>query len=1541
MSSSNCVLPNLPNNRHPAVPRLNLPSTSNDLPRSESITTTPNFPSASTSPYQINPYHPDMFSFPRRFSTNSVGSLLPLQRQIRLDTPQVFNTIENISNEMNRRPSNANIDSTDLIDMRSIDELSILDTFDPLMQPIQSPVSPPIVSPDIPIPSPTTLFPYPIKLRLKLTACSEMKPFSQLVERIRNECQSKQSSIDEIVYCKRVKRLTSQHIERNQLFVTIHIFTDGSKEPVRLPKVYLQVTVASIMSQLHEIQPFDYEQSIFKLRSYEEYLCNDDALCDIEYVYNCINSLKPLQILLVKKPIITYEKKHDQISFEQFYLNQHEKYFQTIKQTKFTKTSNKNKQSKSSDQVRLFDSHWIEEFRQNINTKFEQIEQCINHLINPNLPLLSIDEQIKSIQELINYIKTIQITCSDIQSPLIIDKQRELKTYINELIRKSSNGTERQALVRLLFDSLLAIIKYIETYCQAFLIPYEVEIYNNEHQSIDIEQLKSLLSITVSNPRSIEESSELFSVHIDSLFSLPSNVKTVRISARLCYGNQTRSKQMTRLMSFVRNASQENSPQIHFDQRLTFDRAYLCGLQREALILFEIYASFFDETDSSLSPLVYLFDGLPMRLIGWCSQTIFDHEHRLINGERYLGIIDATTTNRTGFYSLRNVSDRDCPILTISFDNQAFCSPNIQPRNDIQAKSFTEINQDKQASLCRLLDRPSLLLVDHSAIIINESSVENRKQQSSTNILDEDREFSDDECHFLWSHRHFMIHKPYALPKLLKSRSVWDYPSLIDIYALLNEINHHRIVDEIESFELLLPTFPDMYVRSFAYRSLISRINSQDLMIYLPQLLQIIKFDYNYSSPIIEYLLQQCINDYSLAHKLYWYLRQLFLTENIHFIRYYYIFISLLYVMNEQFHAELQNEYDLCVNLKRIGDEIKSSKLNRRYYLVEQLKELNNEFFQSGKRICRLPCQFNFKTNDIDIHSCSIFTSLTSPIKLVFNSIETFGENYQAIYKIGDDLRQDQAVLQLLSCMDKIWQSNDFDFRLSLFNVVQTQECCGFVEMITDSETLLEIEKPLGAIKGSFSESALYDWLRKYNTIERDFQIAVDNLTYSCAGYCVATYILGIGDRHNENIMVKKSGHLFHIDFGKYLGDNQKFGWFNRDRTPFIFTKQMLYAMSDGGTSNDAMHRFIDLCCNAFHTLRQNSSLLLLLLSHLCSSNVPKLNSDAVLFVYDRLAPTLNYAESITHFTNLIVDSLNSTWPKWNGFLHKMNQPLSSSNSIPNSPLSPCIISTYTIAVDGKIQSAQVVKYEKRTQPSKHYLYKLKVERINTTYHYRTYNEIYEFYERLIKQFPLIGLQLKYSRVTEDRIIVKRHASDINEFFENLFRLTSDITESDLVCSFFYLTQRDQQINEVKEKSNDELSPRSPHDLSTNNQSKIGIQLKYDSGKLFIMVRHASNLPLVNGNEPRPYCKCYLNPDETKATKQKGKIHSSRDPVFNDTFTYEMDLAEIQNRVLRVGVWNHILNISNHVLGEVDIVLSEIDWSKEHACNYTLSSPNV
>ena len=74
------------------------------------------------------------------------------------------------------------------------------------------------------------------------------------------------------------------------------------------------------------------------------------------------------------------------------------------------------------------------------------------------------------------------------------------------------------------------------------------------------------------------------------------------------------------------------------------------------------------------------------------------------------------------------------------------------------------------------------------------------------------------------------------------------------------------------------------------------------------------------------------------------------------------------------------------------------------------------------------------------------------------------------------------------------------------------------------------------------------------------------------------------------------------------------------------------------------------------------------------------------------------------------------------------------------------------------------------------------------------------------------------------------------------------------------MIQQDQQINDAKEKSTDgnefyfpktfklffsvlkDFSSRSHFDSSSNNQAKIRIQLKYDNGKLFVMVRYANNL---------------------------------------------------------------------------------------------------
>jgi phosphatidylinositol 3-kinase len=48
----------------------------------------------------------------------------------------------------------------------------------------------------------------------------------------------------------------------------------------------------------------------------------------------------------------------------------------------------------------------------------------------------------------------------------------------------------------------------------------------------------------------------------------------------------------------------------------------------------------------------------------------------------------------------------------------------------------------------------------------------------------------------------------------------------------------------------------------------------------------------------------------------------------------------------------------------------------------------------------------------------------------------------------------------------------------------------------------------------------------------------IDTYIRSCAGYAVVTYLLAIGDRHLENLMVTEKGNMFHLDFGFIFGSD-------------------------------------------------------------------------------------------------------------------------------------------------------------------------------------------------------------------------------------------------------------------------------------------------------------------------------------------------------------------------------------------------------------------
>lgn len=150
----------------------------------------------------------------------------------------------------------------------------------------------------------------------------------------------------------------------------------------------------------------------------------------------------------------------------------------------------------------------------------------------------------------------------------------------------------------------------------------------------------------------------------------------------------------------------------------------------------------------------------------------------------------------------------------------------------------------------------------------------------------------------------------------------------------------------------------------------------------------------------------------------------------------------------------------------------------------------------------------------------SLFKSSLMPARLTFKTVGSEKKEYVVLFKHGDDLRQDQLVLQMITLMDRILQQENLDLKLTPYSVLATSSKHGFVQFV-ESTAIADIITNDGTILNFF---------RKHNPCETGpFKIqqeVLDTYIKSCAGYCVITFILGVGDRHLDNLLICKNGKL-------------------------------------------------------------------------------------------------------------------------------------------------------------------------------------------------------------------------------------------------------------------------------------------------------------------------------------------------------------------------------------------------------------------------------
>jgi Phosphatidylinositol 3- and 4-kinase/Phosphoinositide 3-kinase family, accessory domain (PIK domain)/Phosphoinositide 3-kinase C2 len=495
----------------------------------------------------------------------------------------------------------------------------------------------------------------------------------------------------------------------------------------------------------------------------------------------------------------------------------------------------------------------------------------------------------------------------------------------------------------------------------------------------------------------------------------------------------------------------------------------------------------------------------------------------------------------------------------------------------------------------------------------------------------------------LWRFRGYCVTRPEALAKFMRAVSWENHHQVIEAHRLLKLWSPPT---PMQALELLGERFSDPKLRAYAVKLLDAELSDLDVENIILQLTQALKYEHRHDSALAHFLLGRAARCSKLGQSFFWLLK-VELDQPDVAERYTLLLESYLRSAGPK-RAQLQLQVRVLDDLLDVARRLKEAPVSER-----------DDVLRTGLSAIRVPECFEMPLDQrwqacgINVDRCKYMDSKMVPLWLNFQNIDRVGppNPHIIILKVGDDLRQDALTLQVIRLMDRFWKQEGLDLRLRPYGCVATGDFTGMIEVVLDSNTCAKINNADGGAKANFQASTLTRWLQAKNPTPDMWARAQENFKLSCAGYCVATYVIGIGDRHNDNIMMTERGHLFHIDFGHFLGHYKKKLGVERERAPFIFTPQFAHILD--GSSSATYSEFVSIACRAYNILRRHGNTFMNLFLLMLQAGIPELQSVSnIAHLREKLQLHLSTEAAAASFERMITKSRKSIFTTLDHSIH-------------------------------------------------------------------------------------------------------------------------------------------------------------------------------------------------------------------------------------------------------------------------------------------------